>query len=136
MVESLRGVHSTLQELSTAILPSSSLKGDTSLESPHLVELSLALLTLTVPRCWLEVVGPSAPPGSWPLKEWAQDLVLRYTFLDRVLVGGLAKTPTYWLGAFFNPQAFLSIVQQVIIGDTLSCCSNSALQVTKSCLVN
>ena len=61
----------------------------------------------------MDLVGPTAPPATWPLKEWVQDLVLRFVFLDRVLIGGLARTPTYWLGAFFNPHAFLSIIQQV-----------------------
>ena len=83
------------------------------LESPQLVHLSISLLTLTVPQPWLALVGPSAPPGVWPLREWLQDLVLRFSFFDRVLAGGLAKTATYWLGAFFSPAAFLSMIQQV-----------------------
>ena len=82
-------------------------------ESPHLADLALSLLMLRVPSHWMELVGPTAPPVSWPLKEWVQDLVLRFVFLDRVLIGGLARTPTYWLGAFFNPHAFLSVIQQV-----------------------
>lgn len=117
MTESLRSIHSSLQELSSIIFTSSSpsppSKSDSLVDAPHMAELCLALLTLSAPQCWLDVVGPSAPPSTWPLKEWIQDLVLRYTFLDRVLAGGLAKTPTYWLGAFFNPQTFLSLVQQV-----------------------
>lgn len=84
------------------------------MDSPHLVTLAVPLLTFTVPKPWLDLVGPTAPPpDSWLLKEWLQDLVLRFTFLDRVLVGGLPKTATYWLGAFFNPAAFLNIIQQV-----------------------
>ena len=99
------------QELQTVLSDSS--KGDTLLGSPHLVDLTLSLLSLRVPHDWWELVGPSSPPLNWPLREWVQDLVLRFTFLDRLLTGGMAKTPTYWLGAFFNPQAFLSVVQQV-----------------------
>lgn len=83
------------------------------MESPQLVALSLSLLTVTVPQSWMALVGTSAPPSTWPLREWLQDLVLRYSFLDRVLAGGLAKTATYWLGAFFNPAAFLNILQEV-----------------------
>ena len=98
------------QALRSSLLSSS--WGDTLLNSAHLVELALCLLQGRVPPCWLASVGPSAPPASWPLKEWVQDLVLRYAFLDRILAGGLAKTPTYWLGAFFDPQTFLSIMQQ------------------------
>ena len=86
---------------------------ETLTESQYMADLALSLLVLKPPFHWVELVGPSAPPSSWPLKEWVQDLVLRFTFLDRVLVGGLSKTPTYWLGAFFNPQSFLSVVQQV-----------------------
>ena len=100
-----------LQDLQRVLADSS--HGDMLLELPHLVELALALLALKVPQHWQLLVGPSAPPGSWPLKEWVQDITLRFVFLDRVLVGGLSKIPTYWLGAFFNPQGFLSILQQV-----------------------
>ena len=103
----------TYQELQVVLSDDS--KGDTLLESPHLVDLSLSLLSLCPPRYWQQLVGPSSPPLTWPLREWVQDLVLRFTFLDRLLVGGMAKTPTHWLGAFFNPQAFLSVVQQVYI---------------------
>ena len=106
----LFGTH-TRQELQTALSESS--KGDIILGSPHLVDLTLSLLSLRVPHYWWELVGPSSPPLNWPLRDWVQDLVLRFTFLDRLLTGGMAKTPTYWLGAFFNPQAFLSVVQQV-----------------------
>lgn len=78
-----------------------------------MVDVALCLLSLAVPQSWKDAVGPSAPPTSWPLKDWLQDLLLRYTFLDRVLYGGLAKTATYWLGGFFNPAGFLNIMQQV-----------------------
>lgn len=100
----------TWQELQDILITT---KGDVHLESKHLIDIAFSLLTLNVPKYWLELIGPSAPPSNWPLKEWIQDLVLRFAFLDRVLIGGLAKTPTYWLGAFFNPQAFLSVIQQV-----------------------
>lgn len=98
-----------MQVLHTALCST----GDVLLESPQLVHLSLSLLTFTVPQPWVARVGPSAPPSSWPLREWLQDLVLRFSFFDRVLAGGLTKTATYWLGAFFNPAAFLNIIEQV-----------------------
>ena len=82
-------------------------------QSSQLVELAFSLLVLKVPSHWVDLVGVSAPPATWPLKAWVQDIVLRFVFLDRVLIGGLSKTPTYWLGGFFNPLAFLSIIQQV-----------------------
>lgn len=84
-------------------------------ESSHLVELAFSLLMLKVPSHWVGLVGASAPPATWPLKDWVQDIVLRFVFLDRVLIGGLSKTPTYWLGGFFNPLAFLSVVKQVSV---------------------
>jgi len=91
---------------------SSSAKGD--VVSPHLVYTALSLLALSVPQYWKSVVGSTAPPVSWPLREWVQDLISRYAFMDRFLLGGIVKTPTYWLGAFFSPQTLLSIIQQVI----------------------
>lgn len=100
-----------VQELQDAL--SSSCTGDIIMESPQLVHLSLSLLTSAVPKSWLTKVGFSAPPDTWPLRDWLQDLILRCSFLDRVLAGGLAKTATYWLGAFFNPAALLNIIQQV-----------------------
>ena len=87
--------------------------GNTLAESTQLVDLAFSLLTLRVPSHWIDLVGPSSPPATWPLKDWVQDIVLRFVFLDRVLIGGLSKTPTYWLGGFFNPNAFLRVVQQV-----------------------
>ena len=99
------------QDLQNVLSPSC--LGDALSEHPHLVDLALSILTLSVPKYWLEQVGVSAPPGDWPLKDWIRDLVQRFAFIDRVLTGGLAKTPTYWLGGFFSPQAFLNVVQQV-----------------------
>lgn len=99
------------QDLQNVISPNCF--GDVLSEHPHLVDLALSILTLSVPKYWLEQVGPSAPPGDWTLKDWVRDLIQRFTHIDRVLTGGLAKTPTYWLGGFFNPQAFLNVVEQV-----------------------
>lgn len=95
------------------MVTSLSSSGDSIMESPHLVNVALGLLTSTVPQSWRDVVGPTAPPGMWPLKDWLQDLLLRYTFLDKVMYGGLTKTATFWLGGFFNPAGFLNIIQQV-----------------------
>ena len=100
-----------IQDLQEAL--SGRVGGTTLAESSQLVNLAFSLLTLKVPSHWVDLVGASAPPATWPLKDWVQDIVLRFVFLDRVLIGGLSKTPTYWLGGFFNPLAFLSIVQQV-----------------------
>ena len=97
-----------------------------STESTHLVNLAFSLLLQKVPSYWISLVGYTAPPASWPFKEWMQDLVLRFVFLDRVLITGLPRTPTYWLGAFFNPRAFLSVIQQV--GNSyIAICSYSCL---------
>ena len=100
-----------IQDLQNVLSPTC--LGDAISERPYLVDLALSILTLAVPKYWLEQVGTSAPPGDWPLKDWVRDLVKRYSFMDRVLTGGLARSPTFWLGGFFNPQAFLNVVQQV-----------------------
>ena len=89
--------------------------GNNLTESTQLADLAFSLLLLKVPNHWIHLVGPTAPPATWPLKEWVQDIVLRFVFLDRVLIGGLSKVPTYWLGAFFNPHTFLSVVLQVSV---------------------
>ena len=62
---------------------------------------------------WLEAVGLSSPPDYWPLVEWVHDLRQRYEFLNLVLSKGLDGLPGYWLGAFFRPKAFLSVVKEV-----------------------
>jgi hypothetical protein len=100
-----------VQELQEALSGNSG--GSVLTESSQLVDLAFSLLMLKVPSHWVDLVGSSAPPATWPLKDWVQDIVLRFVFLDRVLIGGLSKTPTYWLGGFFNPLAFLSVVKQV-----------------------
>lgn len=110
MNTSLHTLHSSLLSLLHALNKHST--GDSLTHSPHLTQLALSLLTLSVPRHWLETIGPSAPPPHWPLREWVQDLGLRFVFLDQVLSNGL-KVPTYWLGAFFHPEAFLSAIKQV-----------------------
>ena len=45
----------------------------------------------------------SPPPEKWDLKEWCTDLVMRFAFMDKIITWGLEHTPTFWLGAFFNP---------------------------------
>ena len=111
MNTSLLTLHSSLLSLLHALDKHST--GDSLAHSPHLTQLALSLLTLSVPRHWLETVGLSAPPPHWPLREWVQDLGLRFVFLDQVLSNGLAKVPTFWLGAFFHPEVFLSVIKQV-----------------------
>ena len=103
MTQCLQAIHSSLQASCLGIL----------YEHPHLVDLALSILTLSVPKYWLEQVGILAPSGAWPLKDWIRDLVQWFTFIDCVLTGGLAKTPTYWLGGFISSQDFLNVVQQV-----------------------
>ena len=113
MSTSLHTIHSSLLSLLRALDPDSRGDPHTLTNTSHLSQLALSLLTLTVPKLWLDAIGPTAAPASWPLKEWTQDLALRWVFLDQVVTLGLAKVPTYWLGAFFNPGAFLSVIMQV-----------------------
>ena len=110
---SLHTIHSSLLSLLRALDPHSHGDPHTLTSTPHLSHLSLSLLSLTVPSLWLEAVGPTSPPSSWPLQEWVQDLAQRWVFLDQLLSLGLGKVPTYWLGAFFHPDAFLSVLTQV-----------------------
>ena len=114
MSTSLHTIHSSLLSLLWALDPHSHGDPHTLTNTPHLAQLSLSLLTLTVPKLWLDAVGPTTAPASWSLKEWVLDLALRWVFLDQVVSLGLAKVPTYWLGAFFHPEAFLSVIKQVI----------------------
>lgn len=113
MNSSLATIHSSLLSLLHTLDPHAHGDPHTLTGTTHLPELSISLLTHTVPSLWQEAVGPSAPPSSWPLTEWLQDLALRWVFMDQVLGLGLAKVPTYWLGAFFNPHAFLAVITQV-----------------------
>ena len=99
------------QELQEALQPSS--KGDI-FASPLLVDIAHALCSLSVPQDWAKIVGSSSPPTSlWGLQEWLTDLGMRQAFLDKVLGWGLERTPTFWLGAFYNPHTLLSIIHQV-----------------------
>ena len=103
---------SYVQDLQTALQSSV----NTHLSSlVNLSQTALSLILLRVPDSWNECVGPSAPPSSlWGLQEWLNDIAQRYVFMDKVLVWGIERTPTYWLGAFFNPQRLLSTVLQQV----------------------
>ena len=113
MNKSLHTIHSSLLSLLRALDDHAHGDPHTLTNTPHLAQLSHSLLSLRVPRLWQEAVGPTSAPPNWPLKEWIQDLSLRWVFIDQVLSQGLAKVPTYWLGAFFHPEAFLSLLAQV-----------------------
>ncbi|CAI8014945.1 Dynein heavy chain 6, axonemal [Geodia barretti] len=111
MTSALSAINSSLSSLSLVLQTSS--RGDPHSLSSHLSLLTLSLLSHRVPSFWVQSVGTSAAPQNWPLGEWVRDLALRRAFLDQVLTVGVAKVPAYWLGAFFNPRAFLSVVTQV-----------------------
>ena len=82
--------------------------------SPRLIETALSLVCLRVPQNWYEdMLGTSPPTDQWDLKEWLADIVMRFAFIDKVISWGMERMPTYWLGAFFNPQTLLAIFQQV-----------------------
>ncbi len=80
----------------------------------NLSQIALSLLFLKVPESWRNLIGLSSPPSQgWTLQEWLNDVSQRYAFMDKVLYWGIERTPTYWLGAFFNPKQLLSTVFQV-----------------------
>ena len=112
MNKCLRTIHSSL--LSLLHVLDSHTHGDPNshTNTPHISNLTHSLLTHTVPALWMESVRSTAPPAHWSLGEWVQDLALRWEFIDQVLTLGL-KVPTYWLGAFFDCEEFLSVVTQV-----------------------
>ena len=119
MTSALSVIRSSLSALLRTLSPHSHGDPHTLTNSPHLTLLTISLLSHKVPYLWVEAVGPTGPPQSWPLEAWVSDLMLRWAFLDQVLSVGVAKVPAYWLGAFFNPQGFLSILTQV--GKELMC---------------
>lgn len=70
------------------------------------------LYHLRIPSKWSQLGGDSSPPPTWSLAAWFTDLANRFSHIDRIIVQGREKVPAYWLGAFFNPRRFLSIIKQ------------------------
>jgi len=70
------------------------------------------LYHLRIPSKWSQLGGDSSSPPTWSLAAWFTDLANRFSHIDRIIVQGREKVPAYWLGAFFNPRRFLSIIKQ------------------------
>ena len=103
MTQCLQAIHSSLQ---------ASCLGDTLWTS---TSCRLGFVH-TNPEYSKVLVGTSWNLGSiWSLATEGLDPGLGPTVCIHWLcpTGGLAKTPTYWLGGFISPQDFLNVVQQV-----------------------
>ncbi|XP_068697910.1 dynein axonemal heavy chain 8-like [Montipora foliosa] len=80
--------------------------------SEELLDAADDLYHLRIPGKWSKLGGDSSPPPTWSLAAWFSDLGNRFSHIDRIIVQGRDKVPAYWLGAFFNPRRFLSIIKQ------------------------
>ncbi|XP_060567478.1 dynein axonemal heavy chain 5-like [Ruditapes philippinarum] len=70
------------------------------------------LYHLRIPRVWCKMSGPSAPPLTWGLGSWLNELQNRCHHFEKILILGREKMPAYWLGAFFNPRGLLALMKQ------------------------
>lgn len=76
------------------------------------LEAADALFYARIPKRWLDLAGPTAPPSSYPVVNWMTELQNRCQHLERILVLGRDKMPAYWLGAFYKPRALLAMIKQ------------------------
>ncbi|XP_053397319.1 dynein axonemal heavy chain 5-like isoform X6 [Mercenaria mercenaria] len=70
------------------------------------------LYHLRIPRVWCKMSGPSAPPLTWGLGSWLNEMQSRCHHFEKILILGREKMPAYWLGAFFNPRGLLALIKQ------------------------
>ncbi|XP_052807484.1 dynein axonemal heavy chain 5-like isoform X7 [Mya arenaria] len=73
------------------------------------------LYHLRIPSVWCQMSGPSAPPLTWGLGSWLNELQSRCHHFEKILILGREKMPAYWLGAFFNPRGLLALMKQEYI---------------------
>lgn len=83
--------------------------------SEHMLSVADDLYYQRVPLAWCRLSGDSAPPLTWSLSMWLNELKNRCQFFQDVLQYGRDRNPTYWLGAFFNPRGLLAILKQEAI---------------------
>ncbi|XP_077973667.1 uncharacterized protein LOC120348568 isoform X2 [Styela clava] len=87
--------------------------------TPADVETSDYLYYGKIPQRWMVLAGETAPPDSTSLTTWLNDLGQRSAHLERILMLGRDKVAAYWLGAFFNPHALMSIFKQEAVKNHL-----------------
>lgn len=80
--------------------------------SEELLDSADDLYHMRIPSKWSQLGGESSPPPTWSLAAWFTDLGNRFSHIDRIIVQSRERVPAYWLGAFFNPRRFLSIIKQ------------------------
>jgi dynein heavy chain len=90
----------TLKNLRLAIAGTVALAGD-------LIQALDSLYDARIPPVWLKKSWEAATLGSW-----FSGLIARHAQLDKWVNSGRPKS--YWLTGFFNPQGFLTAVQQEV----------------------
>uniref|UniRef100_A0A8C5PRN0 Uncharacterized protein n=1 Tax=Leptobrachium leishanense TaxID=445787 RepID=A0A8C5PRN0_9ANUR len=68
-----------------------------------------------VPTHWCKLAWRFPCPSDWSISSWVSDLQQRASHFEKILQLGREKMPTYWLGAFRNPKALLSVLKQEAI---------------------
>jgi hypothetical protein len=57
--------------------------------SVELANVAHALYYQRIPDAWCEAIGPSAPPPTWGLNNFFNDLVIRAEHIEKVLTKGI-----------------------------------------------
>ncbi|KAL5010133.1 hypothetical protein ScPMuIL_012438 [Solemya velum] len=108
MYKLLTEIKSTLQVIKNAC--ETTIFGDQV--SEHVLSAADDLFYGRIPEAWSRMSGNSAPPLTWSLAQWLQELQNRCHHFEKILVQGRDKMPAYWLGAFFNPRGLLALLKQ------------------------
>lgn len=105
----IQEMKSTFQILKS-IFEGQSLGGDNL--SEQLILVAKDIFRRKIPGVWIEMLGPTSLGSRTSLANWLQDIHNRSTYLEKITHMGREKMPTYWLGAFLNPQKFLSLFKR------------------------
>ncbi|CAF1326895.1 unnamed protein product [Adineta steineri] len=82
--------------------------------SPELASVAHALYYQRIPDVWCEAIGPSAPPPTWGLNNFFNDLSMRAEHIEKLLTKGREKHPAFNLSAFFNASSLFGIFKQEV----------------------
>ncbi|XP_064629693.1 uncharacterized protein LOC135488785 isoform X2 [Lineus longissimus] len=80
--------------------------------TPRMLETADDLYFNRIPQAWLKLAGPTAPPPTYGVDKWLNDLSQRTQHFERILSLGKEKMPAYWLGAFTYPRTLLALLKQ------------------------
>ncbi|OAF70190.1 hypothetical protein A3Q56_02052 [Intoshia linei] len=78
--------------------------------SDSIIEIASELSSNVLPNKWRKLFGRCAPIPTLSLNNWTSELSSKCTHLERVLINGFEKMPSFLLSAFLNPSKFLSFV--------------------------